>query len=61
MDKEEAKRKVIEKGGTVREDISTDLWYLVTNNSDVKSKNFKKARELGVTFIDELEFLKMLK
>ncbi|MHA1533707.1 MAG: BRCT domain-containing protein [Promethearchaeota archaeon] len=61
MDKEEAKRKVIEKGGTVREDISTDLWYLVTNDSKGETKNYNKARKLGVTFIDEIEFLKMLK
>ncbi len=61
MDKEEAKRKVIEKGGTVREEISTDLWYLVTNDSKGETKNYNKARKLGVTFIDEMEFLKMLK
>ena len=61
MKKEEARRKVIEKGGIVREDISTDLWYLVTNDSSGVNKNYNKARKLGVTFIDELEFLKMLK
>jgi len=60
MDKEEAKRKVIEKGGIVREDISFDLWYLVTNNTKDETKIFNKARRLGVTFIDEIEFLKML-
>ncbi|GAJ14095.1 unnamed protein product [marine sediment metagenome] len=60
MNKEEAKLKVIEKGGVIRDSISNDLWYLVTNNLDVKSKKFKKARDLGVTFIDELEFLKMI-
>ena len=61
MDKEEAQKKVIEKGGTVREEISTDLWYLVTNDSKSETKNYNKARKLGVTFIDETEFLKMLK
>ena len=60
MNKEEAKSKVIENGGVIRDTISNDLWYLVTNNIDVKSKKFKKARDLGVTFIDELEFLKMV-
>ena len=60
MNKEEAKLKVIEKGGVIRDSVSNDLWYLVTNNLDVKSKNSKKARDLGVTFIDELEFLKMI-
>jgi len=61
MDSEEAKRKVIEKGGIVREEISTDLWYLVTNDSKDKTKSYDKARKLGVTFIDETEFLEMLK
>jgi len=37
------------------------LWYLVTNDSNGKTKNYNKARKLGVTFIDEMEFLKMLK
>jgi len=40
MNKEEAKSKVIEKGGVIRDAISNDLWYLVTNNPDVKSKKF---------------------
>ena len=61
MDKEEAKKKVIEKGGIVRNEISTDLWYLVTNNLMGNAKNYDKARKLGVTFIDETEFLEMLK
>ena len=58
---EEAKRRVIEKGGIVRDEISTDLWYLVTNDSKGNTKEFNKARTLGVTFIDETEFIKMLK
>ncbi len=61
MDKEEAKKKVIEKGGIVREEVSPDLWYLVTNDAKGESKNYNKARKLGVTFIDEIEFLNMLK
>jgi NAD-dependent DNA ligase len=61
MNKEEAKLKVIEKGGVVRDAISNDLWYLVTNDSKAETENYSKARKLGVTFIDELEFLKMIK
>jgi len=57
---DEAKKKVLENGGIVRDEISNDLWYLVTGNPNVRSKKFKKARDLGVTFIDELEFLKMI-
>jgi NAD-dependent DNA ligase len=56
----EAKKKVLESGGTVREEITNDLWYLVTNNPNASSEKFKKARNLGVTFIDELDFLKMI-
>ncbi|NVM45827.1 MAG: hypothetical protein HWN79_13005 [Candidatus Lokiarchaeota archaeon] len=61
MDKEEAKKKVIEKGGIIREEVSPDLWYLVTNDAKGESKNYNKARKLGVNFIDEIEFLNMLK
>jgi NAD-dependent DNA ligase len=58
---DEAKEKVIENGGIVREEVSTDLWYLVTNNIKSEPKDYDKARKLGVTFIDEKEFLEMLK
>jgi len=61
MGKEEAKRKVIEKGGIVREEVTTDLWYLVTNNIKGETNDCAKARKLGVTFIDETEFLEMVK
>ncbi|NHJ19966.1 MAG: hypothetical protein EAX91_03395 [Candidatus Lokiarchaeota archaeon] len=61
MGKEEAKKRVTEKGGIVREHVSTDLWYLVTNNKKDESKDSIKARKLGVTFITENEFLEMLK
>jgi DNA ligase (NAD+) len=61
MGKEEAKKRVIEKGGIVRDEITTDLWYLVTNDFQGNAKKYEKARKLGVTFIDETEFLEMLK
>ncbi|MFX0075274.1 MAG: BRCT domain-containing protein [Candidatus Hermodarchaeota archaeon] len=60
MGKEEAKKKVIEKGGIVREEITTDLWYLVTNNIKQNAKKYEKALKLGITFIDEKEFLEMI-
>ncbi len=60
IDRDEAKKRVLENGGIVREEISNDLWYLVTSNPDASSKRFEKARNLGVTFIDELDFLKMI-
>ena len=61
MSLQEAKAKVIEKGGIIREEISNDLWYLVTNNPSSNKPELIKARNLGVLFIDENEFLKMLK
>lgn len=60
MSTQEAKSKVIEKGGIIREEISNDLWYLVTNNPSLKIPELKKARDLGVLFINEIEFLHIL-
>lgn len=60
MSTQEAKSKVIAKGGIIREEISNDLWYLVTNNPNLKDPVLKKARDLGVVFIDEKDFLTML-
>jgi len=57
---ESAKSKVIENGGIIREDITNDLWYYVTNNSNSNNARFTKAKDLGVIFLDEHQFLKML-
>jgi NAD-dependent DNA ligase len=61
MSTQEAKSKVIAKGGIVREEISNDLWYLVTNNPNLKDPQLEKARDLGVLFINEKDFLTMLR
>jgi NAD-dependent DNA ligase len=58
--KEEAKKRVITNGGVIREDITNDVWYFVTNKPGKESEDFKKAKKLGILFIDELEFIKML-
>ncbi len=60
IDRDEAKKRVLKNGGLIREEISNDLWYFVTSNPNASSEKFKKARKLGVTFIDELDFLKMI-
>jgi len=60
IDRDEAKKRVLKNGGLIREEISNDLWYLVTSNPNTNSKKFEKARNLGVTFINELDFLKMI-
>ena len=57
---ENAKSKVIENGGIIREDITNDLWYYVTNKSNANDAHFTKAKDLGVIFLDEQQFLKML-
>lgn len=60
MSVEEAKKRVIENGGIVRDKIVNDLWYLVSNKPDPKNEEIKRAKDLGVLFINEKEFLKML-
>ncbi|MHA1670259.1 MAG: BRCT domain-containing protein [Promethearchaeota archaeon] len=57
---ETAKSKVIENGGIIREDITNDLWYYVTNKSNANNEQFNKAKDLGVIFLDEHQFLEML-
>ena len=61
LNKAEAKRSIIEKGGVVREDITRDIWYFVTNDTNTQSEKIRKAKNIGITFIDETELLKMIK
>ena len=60
MSIEDAKQKVIERGGVVRDSLTKDIWYLVTNTPEEDSDIIRKAKELHMTIIDEEEFLKML-
>jgi len=60
INRDEAKKRVLENGGLIREEISNDLWYFVTSNPNASSEKFKRARNLGVTFLGELDFLKMI-
>jgi NAD-dependent DNA ligase len=57
---EDAKTKVQQNGGIIRENVSRDCWYFVTNNPNMNSENAKRAKDLGVIFLDEKEFLEML-
>ena len=57
---EDAKIKVQQNGGIIREKVTNDLWYYVTNNSNRKNEDINRAKELGVIFLDENEFIKML-
>jgi len=59
--REEAKELVKKKGGIIRETITNDVWYFVTNNSKATNKETQHAKDLGVLFISEPDFLQMLK
>ena len=59
MSREEAKEKIRERGGDASESVSKKTSYLVAG-SEPGSK-YEKAQKLGVTIIDEQEFLKMVK
>ena len=57
---EEAKEMVKKKGGIIRDKVTNDLWYFVTNNSSNKNDELQRAKDLGVILISENELLKML-
>jgi len=61
IDREEAEEMVKKKGGIIRETITNDVWYFVTNNSKAINKEIQNAKDLGVLFISEPDFLQMLK
>ena len=53
-------KKFIEaRGGFLRSAVSSKTDYLICNDPDSDSEKMKKAKELGVTIIDEKTFLKM--
>ena len=51
---------VKKKGGIIREKLTNDLWYFVTNNSSSKNDEIQHAKNLGVILISEVELQKML-
>jgi len=61
LNKGEAKKRIIEKGVVIREDITRDIWYFVTNDKNTQSEKVRKAQNIGITFIDESELLRMIK
>jgi len=58
MSRTDAQKKVEELGGKTASGISKTLTYLVTNDTESGSSKNQKAKLLGVTIIDENEFLK---
>jgi DNA ligase (NAD+) len=58
LTREEAKRRIIERGGKVNESVSSKTSYLVKGENP--GSKYEKALKLGVKIIDEKEFLKMI-
>ncbi|MCL2381034.1 MAG: NAD-dependent DNA ligase LigA [Treponema sp.] len=60
MKRAQAGETVKARGGSVKPSVVKDLSYLVTNDPDSGSSKNEKARELGVTIIDEDAFWALL-
>ncbi|MDO8569483.1 MAG: NAD-dependent DNA ligase LigA [bacterium] len=58
MSREEAKEKIRERGGEVRESVSKNTSYVVAGRDP--GEKFSKAQKLGVKVLDEKEFSDML-
>lgn len=59
MTRPQAEEMVIYAGGKIA-GVSKNLTYLVTNDKDSGSSKNKKAQDLGITLINEEEFLKQV-
>jgi DNA ligase (NAD+) len=60
LERQEVKKLIIEKGGVVRDDVTRDTWFFVTNDPNGQSERLRKARNIGITFINETELLRMI-
>ena len=61
MKRADAQKMVTDKGGQVKDSVAKGLTYLVTNDKDSGSSKNTKAQSLGVTIINEQEFLELIK
>ncbi len=59
LKRSEAERMVERAGGVVKNSVTSDVSYLVTNDSGSGSSKSRKARELDIPIISEQEFLQM--
>lgn len=58
MDRNEAKKKIIENGGIISSSVSTKTNFILVG--DNPGSKYQEAKKLGVKIISEEEFLKML-
>jgi len=58
MSREDAKKKIIENGGTVASSVSSNTSYVVAG--DKPGSKYNDAKKLGIKILSEQEFLKML-
>ena len=56
----DAQKLVLSEGGTVKNNVSKGLTYLVQSNPKSNSTKSQKARKYGTKIIDEEEFLSMI-
>ena len=59
IDRNDLKWFIHYRGGFFRNAVSSKTDYLICNDPNADSAKMKKAKELGVTIIDEKTFLKM--
>ena len=61
MSRAKAQELVEQLGGKAASGVSKSLTYLVTNDKNSGSSKNRKAAELGVKVIDEMEFYTIVK
>jgi DNA ligase (NAD+) len=60
MGRKEFQAVVVDNGGIAKDSVSEGLTYLVTNDKESGSSKNQKAQKLGVTLINEDEFLSLI-
>lgn len=58
--RKEAQERIEEKGGKVTGSVTAKTTYLINNDKESNSSKNKKAKELGIPILSELDFIKLL-